>query len=134
MTKALTLTQLFTLKNLSASWQQIQENFRYAPFRDIIDYRDYHFFIHQKVKRLRYEVLSIKYRSTYSVRARSQKSKGINRVLTYFHPNDLIIYNLLCQHVHRCSQRHYFRNAYFSRTRHAKKNDFISSEGDFFKE
>ena len=121
----LTLTQLFTLRNLADSWQQIQEKFRHAPFRDIIDYRDYHFFIQQKVKRIRYEVLSIKYRSTYSVRARSQKSKGINRVLTYFHPNDLIVYNLLCQHINRVSKRHYFRNAYFSRSLHAKRDDLI---------
>ncbi len=129
-----TLTQLFTLRNLADSWQQIQEKFRYAPFRDIIDYRDYHFFIYQKVKRIRHEVLSIRYRSTYSVRARSQKSKGINRVLTYFHPNDLIIYNLLCQHVYRTSKKHYFRNAYFSRSLSAKHADIVTAEGDFFDE
>ena len=130
----LTLTQLFTLKNLADSWHQVQEKLRYAPFRDVIDYRDYHFFICQKTKRIRHDILAIKYRSTYSVRARSQKTKGMNRVLTYFHPNDLVVYNLLCQHVHRCTKRHYFRSAYFSRALHLKDDHIIRSEGDFFAE
>lgn len=130
--KTLTITQLFTLTHLRGSWQQVQEKFRYAPFRDVIDYRDYHYFIDQKAKQLRHEVLAIRYRSTYSVRARSQRSKGMNRVLTYFNPADLIVYNLLCQHVHRCSQRHYFRNTYFSRAISSKTDDIVTPEGEFF--
>lgn len=132
--KPLTLTKLFTIANLSGSWQQVQEKFRHAPFRDIIDYRDYHVFINEKVRRLRHDILSIRYRCSYSVKARSQKGKGINRVLTYFHPADLIVYNLLCQHVHRCAQKGYFKNSYFSRSLHSKKDDLIKTEGDFFHE
>jgi hypothetical protein len=130
----LTLTQLFTIQNLKDSWRQINEKLKYAPFRDIIDYRDFHLTIPQKVRRIRYEVLSIKYRSSFSVRVRSQKSQGMNRVLTYFHPSDLIVYNLLCHHVHACAKKHYFTNAYFSRSLHHKTPSVVSPEGDFFYE
>src|SRR4051812_34772273 len=94
------LTSLFTIDHIIQSWSQVQEKFKSAPFRDVIDYRDYHFFISEKSRRLRHDILTARYRPTYSVRVRSQKSKGITRVLTYFHPSDLVVYNLLCQQVH----------------------------------
>ena len=67
------------------------------------------------------------------MRVRSQKSKGMNRVLTYFHPADLIVFNLLCQHVHLVSKNRYLKNTYFSRSLHSKpKDDLIKAEGSFF--
>lgn len=129
----LTLTSLFTHKNIQESWETVQAMLKSAPFRDVIDYRDFHFFLNDKARRIRHDLLSARYRPTYSVRARSQRSKGLNRVLTYFHPEDLVVYNLLCQAVHSSAKHTYFKNAYFSRSLHSKpKEDLIKTEGSFF--
>jgi hypothetical protein len=128
--KRVTLTRLFTLKNIEAAWDDVQQKFKSAPFRDVIDYRDYHLFVSSKARRLRHDLLSARYRPSPCARVRSQKSKGLNRVLTYFHPTDLIVYNLLCEAVHEAAKRKYFRNAFFSRTLHGKGDPLYATEGE----
>lgn len=127
-------TKLFTINNLNQSWKSAESKLKDAPFRDVIDYRDYHFFIDSKVRKLRSDILSVRWRPNFSVRVKSQKYKGINRILTYFHPEDLIVYELLCKYVHECFKKIYKKNAFFSRSAHEKSVGVLKIESEFFNE